>query len=118
MKSELLRDRSNMSDVLPDEVRTALIRILQTALLSIRAHCWSGCADIAAMEADHVHNLPGVLMSNSYGALEYYFYTEVAEYRQAYGERASRRFSAEWNIIEAYLRTQDGMNDRTSREPD
>lgn len=56
----------------PDEVMDAVLQILSTAILSIRFASWSGDARYAAVEANHIHNLPSLLRRYHPDKLDYY----------------------------------------------
>jgi hypothetical protein len=64
----------------PPEISEILLRILEHGLLRIRALGWSGQAELCALEADHIHNLPGLLMDFSQERLAYYWTVERVGY--------------------------------------
>lgn len=64
----------------PAAVHGAICDILYTAALSIRAAASAGDADYCAVEANHIHNLPGLLKSYSPEGLRYYLDSEVPRY--------------------------------------
>lgn len=57
----------------PPAIADVLLEILGQAALRTRAAGWAGDAARAAMEADHVHNLPELLRSYSPDLLAYYW---------------------------------------------
>jgi hypothetical protein len=60
----------------PPDIAAVLIEILRHGLLSIRAAGAAGDAPRCAAEADHLHNVPGLLAHFSPGALWYYWDVE------------------------------------------
>ncbi len=64
------------------ELAEILARMLETAILSTRSAIWSGRPDVAAIEADHAHNLPGLIADFSDEGLSYYWNVERPAYIQ------------------------------------
>jgi hypothetical protein len=60
----------------PPDVARVLLQILQVAVLRIRAGGWEGDGPRCAAEADHVHNLPALLMDYSDELLRFYWQVE------------------------------------------
>ncbi len=79
----------------PPALSTALLDILANGLLRARAAGWSGDAERAAFEADHVHNLPALLQHFSPEALQYYWDSE----RLAYATRLDLADRAMWEPL-------------------
>lgn len=67
----------------PPELTPILCRILKIGLLNARACGWQNEAKAAALEADHVHNLPELLCEFSQRRLEYYWKAERPDYVRA-----------------------------------
>ena len=67
----------------PPEIAEVLARMIAEGLLRIRAAGWSGRPDLCAIEADHLHNLPGLIADYSPDQLAYYWTVE----RPGYSER-------------------------------
>jgi hypothetical protein len=63
---------------------------------------WDGDAGRAAVEADHLHNLPGLLSDFSPVRLRYYLEAEVPCYR-SYGVPAHFSFQEQWDRLAAWL---------------
>lgn len=66
-------------------VEHVLRQLIRCALLRIRNAGWKGDAALCAIEADHIHNLPGVLnpeLSTDHfeGLLQFYWNTERPVY--------------------------------------
>ena len=64
----------------PAEIAEIIAEIIQTGLLRIRSLGWSGDAGRCAIEADHIHNLPGLLTNYSPDLLKYYWEVERPSY--------------------------------------
>jgi len=66
----------------PEEIADILIQILGRGVLYARAAGWSGDAKRAALEADHIHNLPDVLATDTDDKFKLwcYFYLERPGY--------------------------------------
>ncbi|MGC1720755.1 MAG: hypothetical protein WA746_17385 [Isosphaeraceae bacterium] len=45
----------------PAEIAEVILPILQYGLIRVRAFAWQGQAELCAVEADHIHNLPDLL---------------------------------------------------------
>lgn len=60
----------------PPDVAQVLLDILRVAVLRIRAGGWAGDGSRCAVEADHVHNLPALLMDYSDDLLRFYWEVE------------------------------------------
>jgi hypothetical protein len=64
----------------PQELSEVLLEMLRIGLLRVRAAAWSGRADVCAVEADHLHNLPELLSDFSLEKLQYYMHAEKPGY--------------------------------------
>ena len=60
----------------PPDVARVVLQILQIAVLRIRAGGWGGDGSRCALEADHVHNLPALLIDYSDELLRSYWEVE------------------------------------------
>ena len=60
----------------PPDVARVVLQILQVAVLRIRAAGWGGDGSRCAVEADHVHNLPALLIDYSDELLRFYWEVE------------------------------------------
>jgi len=58
------------------EIRTILLRILRVGLLRIRTLGGEGSAQQCSVEADHLHNLPGLVESLRPKEILYYYDVE------------------------------------------
>lgn len=60
----------------PSDVARVILQILQVAVLRMRVGGWSGDGSRCAVEADHVHNLPALLLNYSDELLQFYWQVE------------------------------------------
>jgi hypothetical protein len=79
----------------PPEIAEVLARMIAEGLLRIRSCGWSGRADLCAIEADHIHNLPGLLADYSPDRLAYYWTVE----RSCYLERMPEVERVGWESL-------------------
>jgi hypothetical protein len=54
--------------------KNAVLEVLRIGLLRIRAHADAGNAEACSIEADHLHNLPGILKADRCDELVDYYY--------------------------------------------
>jgi len=57
----------------PPAIAAILCKIIEHGLLSIRQYGWHNDAARCAIEADHIHFLPSLLIDFNPGVLEYYW---------------------------------------------
>jgi hypothetical protein len=60
----------------PPDVARVVLQILRVAILRIRARGWGGDSSRCAVDADHVHNLPELLLDYSDELLRFYWEVE------------------------------------------
>jgi hypothetical protein len=89
----------------PPEIAAILLSILETGVLQARAAGWSGDAARAALEADHVHNLPGLLTDYSDDRLTYYWETERTAYLTGAGSDSVAAFKQLWEQLRNRVET-------------
>ena len=79
------------------ELTEVLLRILRYGIIRIRMYGWAGSADLCAIEADHIHNLPSLISNPTLPLLSYYFdVSRVAFIEQA---RGTSGFEVDWNRL-------------------
>jgi hypothetical protein len=87
----------------PPEVADILVQIITTGLLRIRTFGWNADAARCAVEADHLHNLPGVLRDFRPELLSYYWHAD----RVAFLERSTQDevaiFEPLWQALAEYV---------------
>jgi hypothetical protein len=85
----------------PPEIAEIVCAILRTGLLRIRA-----LADAARcpVEADHLHNLPGLLASYKPELLDYYWQVERVSFVERCGPGDVQDFEPFWNSLAKHVR--------------
>jgi hypothetical protein len=84
-----------------EKIRRILLEIIRIGLLRARACGWDGDADRCALEAVHIHNLPGILLSPKLELLLYYYDTERASFSRK--AREVNQFDEAWKSLETLL---------------
>jgi hypothetical protein len=87
----------------PPDVAAIVLDILGQGLLQARAAGWSGDAARAAVEADHVHNLPNLLADYSPAALRYYWDAERAAYLARATPDSAAAFRPLWERLRVHV---------------
>jgi hypothetical protein len=83
----------------PPEIAAVLLDMLGHGLLVCRASGWAGRSDQCAAEADHLHNLPGLLANYSPDRLRYYWEVERPSFAAACVPDALARWEAHWDRL-------------------
>jgi hypothetical protein len=82
-------------------MRETLLHVLSKGLLRIRAEGFSGRANQCAIDADHLHNLPSLVLQPSLQPLSYYLdVTRIAFIKSV---RDTSEFEVDWKRLEAVL---------------
>lgn len=84
----------------PPPIADVLIEMLRVALLRIRA---SSDAAMAALEADHVHNLPDLLRDYSPDKLDYYWSVERPCYLDRVAGDGQLAFDECWSRLAPHV---------------
>jgi hypothetical protein len=87
----------------PPDLAGILARMLQMALLRIRASCWSGDAERGAIEADHVHNIPRLITEFREESLAHYWNVERPGYLNQIGESQDEWWQELWDELRPYV---------------
>jgi hypothetical protein len=94
----------------PPDVAVILLEILHHGIVHARLAGWRGDAERAALEADHIHNLPHLLQTFSLDKLNYYWEVERPCYAKVAGEEA-RLFNYWWEQLRVCVeRLNEGRN--------
>ncbi len=88
----------------PPELAAVLRQILEIGLLRARAAGWGGDAAKAAVEADHLHNLPGLLVEHHPGALAYYWNVERPSFLKCSAD-GGVSFEEAWSKLARFIST-------------
>jgi len=92
----------------PDEIAVVLLEILQHALLRMRTLGWEGDAAACAREADHVHNLPGLLANYAPDLLHFYWEVERKSLMQS-DPKGAVIYATLWERLQALLPVANGF---------
>ena len=87
----------------PPDIATILLSILTHGLLRVRAAANSGDAAHAALEADHLHNIPALLQHYSPELLRYYWEVERPAFVAQSNPDSLALFAPLWQRLEALL---------------
>lgn len=103
----------------PPDVADALLSILRKSILLIRMAGNGDDADFCAIEANHIHNVPGILRHYDRGKLEYYLASAQSTYTSKFQDRFNRpptEFMSEWKQLEDFLKnsTVDELENPTT----
>jgi hypothetical protein len=83
------------------ELKTALLNVLRKGILRIRALGFDGLADQCAVEADHLHNLPALVLKPTLPEMSYYFDVTRIDFMNR--ARDTREFDADWAQLKSIL---------------
>jgi hypothetical protein len=81
------------------ETKVAIAHILSESLLRIRLQGSLGSHKICEIEADHVHNLPNLLLNFSDELLAFYYNVERKQYLAQSGGKHPQSYDADWKIL-------------------
>ena len=87
----------------PTDITRIVMEILKVGTLRIRALGWAGDARRCAIEADHLHNLPDLILAPSSAHLSYYWEAEKPAFEQASSEADLAMFRPLWDELQSYL---------------
>lgn len=91
-------------------LRDDLLDLLGRELLHVRAFACQGRADLCFLAADHLHNLPMTIATESWDSLTYYNTVFRPAYRRGLerlGVTPSLELRASWDTITAHLLARD-----------
>src|SRR5690348_17250699 len=83
----------------PPEIARILAQILSIGLLRARASGWNHDSDRCAIEADHLHNLPALLVDYDPALLHYYWNAERVGFMQRSACDEIAAFQPLWNAL-------------------
>ena len=85
------------------DVARIVLEILQLGTLRIRSLGWSGNARRCAIEADHLHNLPALLLSPSAALLSFYWEVEKPAFQGASDDADLALFLPLWDELRPHV---------------
>lgn len=80
-----------------------LLKILEFATLRIRAAGWAGDARRCAIEADHIHNLPNLLMAPCASLLSFYWEVEKPDFESQSRDAGLAIFQPLWDELRSHV---------------
>ena len=89
-----------------DEIARILSEIIRSTVLRIRMAGWNKQPEICASEADHIHNLPGLIFNYSQDCLKYYLEVEVPCYVNRCNDRYTSEQKKLWQQLQDELQKQ------------
>lgn len=90
-----------------EAVKAILLEVMYVGLLRIRASAYDGDAEACAIEADHLHNLPGIIREQHCSAqLAYYYGVERIAYLKHEKSNASL-FQSCWEQLAKIIGSED-----------
>jgi hypothetical protein len=81
------------------EAKVAIAHILSESLLRIRLQGALGNHKNCEIEADHVHNLPNLLLNFSDELLAFYYNVERKQYLAQTVEKYPQSYDADWKTL-------------------
>lgn len=94
-----------------DELRGVLAEILHLGLLRIRHFGFAGDSAACAAEADHLHNLPALILTLQWDLLLYYQNVEIPAFKSAKPAHAEA-FQPLWIKLGQLLENSDSGDQR------
>ena len=90
----------------PPNVQASLLTILKLGLLNIRREAWRKNSERCAIEADHLHNIPGLLEDFSIDLLKYYVDIERPQYVRETNDQVLKEMRGAWSELADWLSKQ------------
>ena len=90
----------------PPIVQASLLTILKLGLLNIRREAWRKNSERCAIEADHLHNIPGLLEDFSIDLLKYYVDIEKPQYVRETDDQVFEEIRNAWTELTHWLSKQ------------
>ncbi|MBV9849971.1 MAG: hypothetical protein JO250_09900 [Armatimonadetes bacterium] len=92
-----------------------LLEILYTGAIGARMAGWAGDGKKAAIEADHIHNIPHLIKDYSLHRLKWYWEAERESYVKQLGGQP-KAFEALWEQLEPLVKKELERVDGTAPE--
>jgi hypothetical protein len=91
----------------PPELADTLLSLVQIGVLRIRSSAWEWNAEQCGIEADHIHNLPDLIVDYSPDKLAYYWNVERPEYVKQVPEDRLAGWEPVWQQLSEKLEALD-----------
>jgi hypothetical protein len=83
----------------PPELVDTLLSLVHIGILRIRSLAWEGNTELSGIEADHIHNLPNLIVDYSPDKLAYYWNVERPEYIKQVSEDRLEGWEPVWQQL-------------------
>ena len=87
----------------PPIVQASLLTILKLGLLNIRYEAGRKNFERCAIEANHLHNIPGLLEKFSVDLLKYYIEIEIPQYARETNDQVIEEIRGAWAKLADWL---------------
>jgi len=87
----------------PANIQPIIAEIIRVGLLRIRASGWQGDSGQCAIEADHIHNLPSLLVEYRHEALKYYWDAERPAFISQCSNQSLGEFGNLWESLQQFV---------------
>ncbi len=87
----------------PNDIADILLEILENGTAYARAAGWSGDAERAVVEADHIHNLPYLIRNFSLSSLYYYWNVQRKHFIGKTDDRMLAMYQPLWERLEPFV---------------
>jgi hypothetical protein len=87
----------------PDGLAPVVLDLIRWGIYKARIAGWSGDAARAAVEADHIHNLPDLISDYEDHRLRYYWEYERAAYLAKVGREEAGSWSSFWDELRPFV---------------
>jgi hypothetical protein len=97
----------------PPVIAEIVCEILRIGLLRMRAFGWKRNPERCAVEADHLHNLPGLLVDYKAELLDYYWRAERVGFIECSTVEDANDFEPLWKSLAEFIETGENVADAT-----
>lgn len=87
----------------PQELLPIILDILKTGIVGIRILGSTNNARQCCVEANHIHNLPGLIRNYSPALVEYYWNIERSQYIRDSSAADAEKFKSSWRNLEGFM---------------
>jgi hypothetical protein len=88
---------------IPEELQKPLLTIVEIGIVNIRYRCEGGRYESCEAEANHIHNIPGLLRDFSADKLAYYLEVELPQYLREIGNNPRGDLLPHWEALRRWL---------------
>ena len=88
---------------IPETLQESLLAIVEMGIVNIRFQCQGGRYESCEAEANHIHNIPGLVQDFSADKLAYYLEVELPQYLREIGNHPRGDLLPHWEILRRWL---------------